>query len=199
MVVDIISAIISLFAIVDPFSSLPIFIVLFGKAKKPIQRKAAVEIILAAFLLLLIFSVGGLALLKVLGISVPAFMIAGGILLLILSFDFLHGHIDRSRKIELKASDAIVPIGTPLLAGPGAITSSIYFSQQLGIVSVVASLAVVCFACFLVFYSSKIVSRVLGSNGLKILTRIMGLITAAVAISLIEKALVIYGVLPAIV
>ncbi len=199
MVADIISTIVTLFAIIEPFGAIPVFLIMFRKAKKPMQRKAALEISIAGFVLLLIFALGGLGLLNVLGISLPAFMIAGGILLLILSFDFIKGDLARSRKFEIKASDAIVPIGTPLLAGPGAITTSMYLTQQTGLLIVVGSLAVVFTICFFFLYYGRFISKVLGGSGLKILTRIMGLITAAVAISLIEKALVIYGVLQPIV
>ncbi|HLD57805.1 MAG TPA: MarC family protein [archaeon] len=195
MVVDAISTIVTLFAIIEPFGAIPIFLIMFGKAKKPMQRKAALEISIAALVLLLIFAAGGVALLNILGISIPAFMIAGGILLLALSFDFIKGGPAKSRNFELKASDAIVPIGTPMLAGPGAITTSIYLSEQVGFLVVAASLVAVFVICFLFLYGGRLISRVLGSSGLKILTRIMGLITAAVAISLIEKALVAYGVL----
>jgi len=198
MVVDIISTTIALFAIVDPFAAIPIFLILFGKAKRKKQAKAALEISLAAFVLLLVFSVGGLQFLNLLGVSIPAFMIAGGILLLILSFDFLHGELPRSRNVSTKISEAIVPIGTPLLAGPGAITSSIYFTQQSGFLVVLLALLIVFLVSFLALFGSRLISKILGNSGLKILTRIMGLITAAVAISLIEKAFVIYGVLPAI-
>ncbi len=199
MVVDVISTIVTLFAIIEPFGAIPIFLIMFGKAKKPVQRRAALEISIAGFLLLLIFAAGGLALLKLLGISIPAFMIAGGILLLILSFDFLRGELPRSRKFEFKVSDAIVPIGTPMLAGPGAITTSIYLTEQVGLLIVGGALALVFAICFFFLYGGRLISRVLGSSGLKILTRIMGLITAAVAISLIEKAFVAYGLLPAII
>lgn len=198
MVVDIISTTVALFAIVDPFAAIPIFLILFGKTNRKRQIRAALEISIAAFVLLLIFSLGGLPLLNLLGVSIPAFMIAGGILLLILSFDFLHGELPRSRRISTKISEAIVPIGTPLLAGPGAITTSIYFTQQSGLPVVLASLFIIFIVSFLALFGSRLISKVLGNSGLRILTRIMGLITAAVAISLIEKAFVIYGVLPAV-
>ncbi len=196
MVLDLISTIITLFAIVEPFGAIPVFLVLFGKTKKKQQLKASFAISVAAFVLLLVFSLGGLGLLNILGISTPAFMIAGGILLLILSFDFLRGELARSRKVEMKISDAIVPIGTPLLAGPGAITTSIYLTQEVGLLVVIPSLVAVFALCFFFLYGGRLISKVLGSSGLKILTRIMGLITAAIAISLIEKAFVAYGLLP---
>src|SRR3989338_3484570 len=108
MVVDAISTIVTLFAIIEPFGAIPIFLIMFGKAKKPMQRKAALEISIAALVLLLIFAAGGVALLNILGISIPAFMIAGGILLLALSFDFIKGGPAKSRNFVLKASHAII-------------------------------------------------------------------------------------------
>jgi len=199
MVNEIFIVAISLFAIVDPIAAVPVFISFFGGSDKRKQKKAAMEITLAAFLLLVIFAAAGMALLTYLNISISAFMVAGGLLLLLLSFEFLMGELPKSRSVDVDASAAVVPIGTPLLTGPGAITSAIFFTHIYGFWVTLAGIIIVMAVSLLVLLGSSRIKGVLGKNGLKIITRIMGLITAAIAISLIEKALVSYGIIKAIV
>ncbi|MBI2075861.1 MAG: MarC family protein [Candidatus Aenigmarchaeota archaeon] len=192
---ELVIVVVSLFAIVDPLAAIPPFAAFFGKSSASLQHKAAKEASLAAFFLLVIFSALGHPLLTTLGISIPAFLIAGGILLLILSFDFLRGELPLQHHTEKDTADAAVPIGTPFLAGPGAITASIYFNHVYGPVITIAGIVVVMTLSFLcLFYSSCFIKH-LGKNGLKILTRIMGLLTAAIAISFVERALTIYGII----
>lgn len=195
MIQDFLIVAISMFAIVDPLASLPAFISFFGRSDAKKRRRAALDTIIAAFLILFAFSLFGISLLMYLNISISAFMIAGGLLLLLLAFDFLRGEPPRSRSAEMDPSDAVVPIGTPLLAGPGAITSGIYFTHIYGFAITISAIIIVMLISFLCLAASTRISRILGKNGLKILNRIMGLITAAIAISLIEKALISYGLI----
>jgi len=189
---------ISLFAIVDPIASVPVFLSFFGGSERKKRRKAAMQAVLAAFALLVIFAAFGMALLTYLNISISAFMIAGGILLMFLAFEFLMGTLPRTRHVEVDTSEAVVPIGTPLLTGPGAITSAIYFTHIYGFaVTFVAVVIVMLISLAALIWSTKI-SGVFGKNGLKIITRIMGLLTAAIAISLIEKAMIAYGFIQAV-
>ncbi|HLD41626.1 MAG TPA: MarC family protein [archaeon] len=194
-IAEFLTILISLFAITDPLGAVPAFMAVFGKADKRKIKKASAEAALAVFILLAFFSLLGTFILTSLGISSTAFLIAGGILLLVLAFDFISGKTPRTRTVEKEPSDVVVPIATPLLAGPGAITSSIYFTQTYGALATISSIIIVSVICFLFLFFSYGISRFIGKNGLKVLSRIMGIITAAIAISLIEKALVIYGVI----
>lgn len=189
---------ISLFAIVDPIACVPVFMSFFGGSGRKKRRKAATEAVLAAFVLLVVFAAFGMALLSYLNISISAFMIAGGLLLLFLAFEFLMGSLPRSRRVEADTSDAVVPIGTPLLTGPGAITSAIYFTHIYGFVVTFIAIVIVMSISVATLLGSTKISGVLGKNGLRIITRIMGLITAAIAISLIEKAMIAYGFIHAV-
>jgi len=195
MVHEILIVTISLFAIVDPIAAVPVFMSFFGGFDAKKKKKAATEAVLAASILLVIFAVAGMALLSYLNISISAFMIAGGLLLLFLAFEFLMGELPRTRRVESDPSDAIVPIGTPLLTGPGAITSAIFFTHLYGFAVTFVAIVIVMAVSFLILLSSTRIAGIVGKNGLKVITRIMGLITAAIAISLIEKALVAYGVI----
>jgi multiple antibiotic resistance protein len=198
MLQEILIVTISLFAIVDPIAAVPVFISTFGGADRRKRRKAATSAVLAAFALLVVFSLIGMPLLNYLNISISAFMIAGGLLLLFLAFEFLLGQLPKSRTVESEPGDAVVPIGTPLLAGPGAITSIIFFTHLYGFVITLVATVIVMAICLASFLMSHKLERVIGKNGLKIITRIMGLITAAIAISFIEKAFIGYGIIQAV-
>jgi multiple antibiotic resistance protein len=195
MPLDFLTVFVSMFVIIDPLIAIPTFLALFGKADKAKQKKAALEASVAALLLLVAFALFGTALLERMSISLPAFMVAGGILLLYLSFEFIRGELPRTRTVEKDPADVIVPVATPLLAGPGAITTSIYFTHIYGAEVTLAAIFFVCFFCFFFLYYSTRILKVIGNNGLKIFSRIMGILTAAIAISLVEKALVAWGVL----
>ena len=195
MPLDFLTVFISMFVIIDPLIAIPTFLALFGKADRAKQKKAALTASVAALLLLVVFAAFGTAILERMSISLPAFMVAGGILLLYISFEFIKGELPRTRTVEKDASDVIVPVATPLLAGPGAITTSIYFTHIYGADVTLAAIFFVCFFCFFFLYYSTRILKVVGNNGLRILTRIMGILTAAIAISLIEKALIVWGVL----
>ena len=189
---------ISLFAIVDPLATIPVFMSFFGGSERKKRRKAATQAVLAAFLLLAVFAAFGMALLNYLNISISAFMIAGGLLLLLLAFEFLMGTLPRSRHVESDTSDAIVPIGTPLLTGPGAITSAIFFTHVYGLAVTFTAIVIVMAISLAALLGSTRITGFLGKNGLRVITRIMGLITAAIAISLIEKAMIAYGLIQAV-
>jgi multiple antibiotic resistance protein len=195
MTLDFITVFVSMFVIVDPMIAIPTFLALFGKADRKKQKMAALEASVAALALLIVFAIFGTAILERMSISLPAFMVAGGILLLYLSFEFIKGDLPRTRTVEKDPADVIVPVATPLLAGPGAITTSIYMTHTYGADVTLAALFFVMFFCFFMLYYSTRILRVIGNNGLKIFSRIMGILTAAIAISLIEKALVTWGVL----
>lgn len=192
---ELVIVVVSLFVIVDPLAAIPPFLAFFGKAAVKTQEKAAKEASVAAFLLLLIFASFGEALLNTIGVSISAFLIAGGLLLLKLAFDFLHGELPMSRHAEKDVANAAVPIGTPFLAGPGAITASIYFNHLYGPVITISSIIIVMALSFLCLFYSRYFLKYFGRNGLRILTRIMAMIIAAIAISFIERALVSYGIL----
>jgi multiple antibiotic resistance protein len=195
MPLDFLTVFVSMFVIIDPLIAIPTFLALFGKCDKAKQKKAALEASVAALALLIVFAIFGTTILERMSISLPAFMVAGGLLLLYLSFDFMRGELPKTRTVEKDPADVIVPVATPLLAGPGAITTSIYFTHSYGADVTLAAIFFVMFICFFMLYYSTRILKLVGHNGLKIFTRIMGILTAAIAISLIEKALVAWGVL----
>ncbi|HEY0838612.1 MAG TPA: MarC family protein [Vulgatibacter sp.] len=186
----------ALFFVVDPIGLVPIFVALTeGKTharRTAIARKAAlIFVALVSF-----FAVGGGLLFRTLGISLAAFKIAGGLLLMLTALDMMRGHepVARTTDGELdeasqKQDIAVVPLAMPLLAGPGAIaTVMVLTSRARNLVDVgIVILAVVItgIATYGILAASTVVARVLGKGGRSILERVMGLVLAAIAVQFV--------------
>jgi len=191
-------AVSAVFFVVDPFGVVPIFLaVTAGDSMEKIQR-TAFRASLTAFGLLVFFALFGTLIFKVAGISLGAFRIAGGILLLITGLDMLrarHSETRTSPEEEAEASQkedvAIVPLAVPLLAGPGAIaTVMVLMSRGNGIVAavpVLVAITLTCLASYFILRAASLVLRVLGQSGVAILQRVMGLILAAIAVQFIAE------------
>lgn len=183
----------SLFVIVDPFATVPAFIAMTPRdtPEQRIRMARLASIVMAA--VLLIFAVAGKIIFKLLGITMPAFQIAASIVLLIVALDMLRAQ--RSRVVETseethaaaeKSDIAITPLAVPMLAGPGAISTVILLqSRAVDIsqhVSLYLSIGAVSFMSYLIFRVSARGAQWLNPIALKITTRIMGLLLAAVAV-----------------
>ncbi len=187
---------ISLFAILDPIGIIPI-IILFTAGMTAAQRSKTGRIAsLAVFLILLTALLIGEPLLAFFGISINSFRLAGGILLMVMAFKMLNGNLhqltpetngpstDESRSIL-----AIVPLSTPLLAGPGSISTVILdahkateFAHYLSMSLIIFLLS---FSVWLTFLIAPWIERRMGSMGIDVFTRLMGLILAAIAVEFI--------------
>ncbi len=191
-----IEAFVAIFAIVNPIGNIPFFVTLTQGYSPKEKKDVIIKIIVVAIAVLVIFGLIGNYIFMLFGITIPAFGIAGGILLLTIAFSMLHGQKPRTKltqqdKEEALAREAvgIVPLGIPMFAGPGAITTiMIYMSRQTGVfdmfavfASIFATMAV---SFILLTYSDRIFSR-MGRMGALAISRIMGLILAAIAIQFI--------------
>ena len=187
---------VAIFAIVNPIGNIPFFVTLTQGYSPKEKKDVIIKIIVVAIAVLVIFGLIGNYIFMLFGITIPAFGIAGGILLLSIAFSMLHGQKPRTKltqqdKEEALAREAvgIVPLGIPMFAGPGAITTiMIYMSRQTGVfdmfavfASIFATMAV---SFILLTYSDRIFSR-MGRMGALAISRIMGLILAAIAIQFI--------------
>ncbi|RLG60021.1 MarC family protein [Candidatus Geothermarchaeota archaeon] len=183
-------AFLMLFVIFDPVGAVPIFQTFTGGFKEKEMERIARESVVIASLLLFFFAFAGNFILDYLGVTVNDFMIAAGIVLFIFSIDFITGTVEsRTRRIEPE-SVAIVPIATPLLAGPGSIATVMYLMYEpFGPLQTAFAITVNAIIAYLIFRSSRKIFALLGRNGTRILSRIMGLLTAAIAISLIRRGL----------
>jgi multiple antibiotic resistance protein len=182
----------SLFAIVDPISCVPIFLALAGGEHHAHQRAIAVRATLTATTVLCLFAATGTAIFRFFGITVPAFRVAGGILLFIMAMEMLQAKTsgvkntpEETLAAQSKDDVAIVPIGIPLLSGPGAIATVVMWSARAHAPSeqvalFVSILLVTGIALVTLLFATK-VARFFGKTGINVISRIMGLILAATA------------------
>jgi len=189
---------VTVFALVDPFGALPFFVALtdgFSEADRAIVIRRAV-LVLGSILAL--FAVLGEFLFAAFGLTLAAFEIAGGILLFIVAFDMLHGevtrtkltNVDREEAIARRDEVAVVPLGIPLLAGPGAISTVMIYEGNAGhdpwmILSVFLAIVVTTVATFFIFRYGQRIMRRMGRTGIMAMTRVLGLLLAAVGVQFV--------------
>jgi len=177
---------IPLLIIVNPSSTLTLFIILTRGSPKKVQKKTALNATVFAAILLIIFAFTGTVVLDFLGVSIEALRIAGGVLLGFIGLDMLR----RGEQLGEKKPDknfspidyALVPLALPSLSGPGAITLTIVSMNHAEWWIVIIAIIVTMVIAYVVFRSAFMVAKILGRNGVNALTRIMGLLTVAIAI-----------------
>ena len=185
---DLIRAIISLFVIVDPIGNIPILISLTEKMSKEKRRKTFQTATLTGIILLLSFALVGQQIFILFGISMQSFMIAGGILLLLISVKIL---ITGSWGEGETPPESVgtVPIAIPLLVGPGAITTTILNIRMFNVVITVISVLVVFLIVWVILRFIDPIYRLLGRSGSLVIARVMALIIAAIAIEYIIEGI----------
>ena len=183
MLTEILKSFITLLIIIDPFVSAVFFIGQFKNSTEKERNKAIWTAILVAAALLFIFLFTGLFLLNLLNISFNGFMVGGGIILLIMGITTVLG-IEFGGHHE-KVSSAAILIGTPLLSGPGALTTIIILSKDYGLwVPAVAALLVLVLSYFVLKFANSI-ERMLGKEIIEIFSKVLGLLLAALAVDFI--------------
>ena len=191
---------IALLAIVNPVGMLPIFINMTANQTPRERNKngALASASMGAILLVVLFS--GETILRFFGISVDSFRVGGGILLLLMAISMLNAkmsNVKQTREEELDSAErdsvAVVPLGTPLLAGPGAISTVILYAQRYSSVahylSMVVVIVVLAACTVLLFRMAPTINRLFGRTGINIVTRLMGLIMAAMGVEFIAHGL----------
>jgi len=182
----------ALFVILDPLLSVPIFTSMTqGQSSAEINRQALIAIAVAGFLMYL-FLFFNFFIFGTLGITIASFQIAGGILLFLLGLQMALG-IDIGRTKEHTRTAAGVVIGTPLLCGPGTITTVLLLAEDNGMFITAAAIALTLAATFLVLRFSFQIQHVLGVTVTEILGKILGMLVAAIAVSIIADG--IFGLL----
>lgn len=197
----------SIFFLVDPFAALPTFLAVTAGANKHRRRSIARKASLTAFVLLTAFALAGQLIFRVFGITLPAFEIAGGIILLLIGLDMLNARRSPTQETGPEAEAAaakedagIVPLGIPMLAGPGSITSvMVLVGQAQGqwtlIAAILGAISITAFTSYLVLGNSDRVASALGETGIRILIRIMGLLLVSLAVQYFVNGLTDLGVL----
>ncbi len=195
-----ITSLISLFIIIDPPGNIFPYLALSAAYSPSAARSLAWQACLYAFLILVLVIAVGRIILQFLGISIPAFQIAGGFILFRIAIDMLEGrgHFNRfDTASSLNAADyrdvALVPLAVPLLCGPGAISTILVLTSRsknyLEDGLILLSLALVLFVSYIFFRFAQFLLRYLKESRLRLLTRLMGLIMAALAVQFVIEGL----------
>jgi multiple antibiotic resistance protein len=196
----------SIFFLVDPFAALPTFLaVTMGQDEKK-RKRTARKASLTAFVVLTAFAVAGTYIFRMFGITLPAFEIAGGVILLLIGLDMLEAKRSPTQESSSETAAAaskedvgIVPMGIPMLAGPGAIASVMVLVGQVEtrwqMAAIIGAIAFTAAISYVVLGSAARVAKIMGETGIRILVRIMGLLLVALAVQYFVNGFVDLGVL----
>ena len=187
---------ITLFVIMDPPGTVPIFLALTAGRSKRTRKRLAQQAAVVSLLVISSFAAFGQQILNYLGITVPALEGSGGLLLLLIALELLTGRADEPSQTA-DVNVAMVPLGTPLLAGPGAIVAVIVFVQRIhragDFLAVAAAILLVHVVIWLTMRYSVIVIRVIKESGVTLVTRIAGLLLAAIAVQMLANASIAFA------
>jgi multiple antibiotic resistance protein len=199
----------SIFFLVDPFAAIPSFLAI-TESVDPVRRKRmAKKGAVTCFIVLTSFALAGQYIFQMFGIKLPAFEVAGGLILLLIGLDMLeakrsptqeaHGDTEEA---AAKEDAGIVPLGIPMLAGPGAISSVMVLVGQVPSIwhwemgAILGSIALTCLISYWVLAGASHVRKVMGETGIRILVRIMGLLLVALAMQFFVNGLTDLGLIP---
>ncbi len=192
-----ITAFVTLFVTIDPPGLAPLFLALTGGMTRSERRRIATQSILIALAVLILFALAGTAILAIFGITLPAFRIAGGLLLFYIAFEMVfEKRQERHEKSAQRAVTedvirhlAVFPLAIPLIAGPGAISATILlsgrFADALGRSLLIAIIVVVLAITYLIFMLAERIDGLLGETGRMVLTRLLGVILAALSVQFV--------------
>lgn len=200
-IADLFKLTIALLAIVDPIAGIPMFLTATAGDTQASRRRTAQVVAITVFCVLGVSALIGTEILRFFGISIPSFLIGGGILLLMLAISMLQAQDSRIRQTPDEAEEAaekdavaVVPLGIPLLAGPGAISTMIIATHKApGFFHnfyLLIPAAIIALSVWATFAAATRISDRLGKTGMNIITRVMGLIIAALAVEYIYRGLV---------
>jgi multiple antibiotic resistance protein len=196
---DYLRFLVTLTAVLDPFLAVPIFLSATADRSVAARKQLASVVTLTVFFVLAVAAIFGEALLRLLGASLSAFQVGGGLVLLLMALSMLNaqaGGMRQSRaeaeELESGALSGVVPLAVPLLAGPGAIGTTIIAAQAGGFAHVsalIACIAMVCAFLWWILRLADVVGSRLGITGLNIATRLLGLLLAAIAVETMASGL----------
>lgn len=189
---DYLRFVVTLTAVVDPFLAVPFFLSFAGLLDVEARRRLARTVAFTVFIVLAVSAFVGEALLELIGASLSAFRVGGGLVLLLMALAMLNAQAGGVRQSKAEAAElqegelrGVVPLAIPLLAGPGAISTTIIAAEGGRVahqVLIVACVALVCLVVWLVLRSAHLVAARMGTTGMNIATRILGLLLAAMAV-----------------
>ncbi|MBU5616456.1 MarC family protein [Psychrobacter sp. TAE2020] len=202
---EIIKIILAFMVLINPFSALTLFLDLTRGYSMTDRRKVARVASLTIFITISFFTVAGETLLKALGISIGSFQLAGGILVFLIALNMMNGDgnpvkpdqenfdVDHVQSSPPTTAAAVVPLAIPMMIGPGGISTVIIYSSQISgalrVSAVIIAGLLISMFCYLALMAAGRISRLLGDTGLNIMSRIMGMLLAAVSIEIIVNGL----------
>ncbi len=202
-----ITAFITLFVIIDPLGLAPLFVALTQGQSAARRRTIALTACLVAAGVLTAFGIFGDTVLSIAGISMPAFRVAGGALLFLTALDMLFEKRSKRRKDQGDSADqaddpSVFPLAIPLIAGPGAIATMILLTGQKTddwswILAMHGVMIAVLLVTFILFLAAGVLERVLGDLGINVITRLLGMLLAALSVQFILDGLAAFGVFTA--
>jgi multiple antibiotic resistance protein len=183
---------VTLLVIMDPVGTIPMFLALTSGRSSKARRRLAWQAVLVAIGVITAFALFGQQILVYLGITVPALQGAGGLLLILVALELLTGKQEQRPEDAPTTNVALVPLGTPLLAGPGAIVATIVFVRRgHGVgdgLAITAGILAVHVVLYLALRFANVILRVIREGGVLLVTRISGLLLSAIAVQLIANA-----------
>lgn len=196
-----VKAFLTLFVVIDPIGLTPIFITLAGERSAAEQARIARQAVLVAGAIVLAFTLGGTLLLRYLGISIEAFQVAAGVLLLKIAIDMVFAHREREteeekKEAQLREDISVFPLAIPLIAGPGTLASILILVSEanaypFGIGMILAIAAIVLLIAYVFLCFSTYLSQLLGQTGINVVTRVLGVLLSALAVQYIANGVVI--------
>lgn len=192
-----ITAFVTMFVVIDPIGLAPLFVALTQDVPERQRRNIALRACTIGMAILIAFALFGESILTFIGISMPAFRVAGGILLFLTALDMLFERRTKRREDQSGEDDyddpSVFPLAIPLIAGPGAIASVILLTGQKpgleGLALVLAITALVLGVCLALFLASSLLERALGKTGITVVTRLLGMLLAALSVQFVLDGL----------
>lgn len=196
---------ITLWVVIDPIGTLPVFLAVTAGMSAGQRRAVAIRAVIVSFVVLTLFIVLGQVVLDALGLALPAFQIAGGIVLFLFALTMIFGHSKPEEEIaeaERVRQTSVFPVAIPSIASPGAMLTVVILTDNdrfaLSHQAVTTALmALVLAATLAILLAASPLLRVIGTTGAAVISRVMGMLLAAVAVDAVLRAFVTIGVLPA--
>jgi len=189
------------FAVMNPLANTPIFLSITANETSDFRKKVAIQSVVISFFITTLFCILGQQIFSVFGITMHAFKITGGLLIVSIGFEMLHGNTSTVQSPSLHAhmkdkdrilSMAVSPLSIPLLSGPGTITTAVNFGSTGNITDLISTIVAFGFLgaiTVLAFISGEQLQRFLGQSGFNVITRLMGLILGVVGVQMLITGL----------
>lgn len=190
------------FAIMNPIANTPVFLAMTAGDDRNTQRKIAAKALVISLVIIVVFAAAGKLIFQLFGITLSAFRIMGGILVSMVGYHMLQGgehstvqhpsEEDKRKSLTAELEVAITPLAMPILAGPGTIATAMNFASAGGIsnfIVTVAAFGVLCMISYAFFVSGERFVKYIGDNGIKVVTRLMGLILAVIGVQMLIQGI----------